>query len=548
MEAEDLDLASADPPVDHRPLLQALVELSAAHDLDGVVKVIRERTRRLIGCDGVTFVLREGDVVHYRDEDAIAPLWKGRRFPAAACISGWAILHRRAVTIEDVLADERVPKEAYEPTFVRSLAMVPIRTSDPIGAIGAYWATRHRATPAELELLQALAEATALAARNAELWSERDATARTLAEREAQLRLVTDAVPALISSIDATHRYRFVNRAYETWFGLDRRQLVGRELREVLGPAAYEAVRPHLEQALRGEQVTYEAHVPYRAGGTRWIEATYTPDRDAAGRVIGVVALVHDITERKRTEQAIAASEARQRELVRARDEFLGIASHELRTPLVPLTLLLQTLAIQLERDGAALPPEKVLDKVRRAEAQVHHLHRLVDRLLDVTRLDDGGPALQLEQVDLDALVAEVVERSRPDLERAGCAFTLRGRPGLVGRWDRVRVEQVVVNLLDNALKYGRGRPVSIDLALDGATAVLSVRDEGIGIPSGDQRRLFGRFERAVSTRHYGGFGLGLWISRRIVEALAGTIDVESEVGRGSTFVVRLPLAGPAPA
>jgi signal transduction histidine kinase len=154
---------------DVRRLLDAVLDLSHQHDLAGVAAVVRRAARDLTGADGVTFVLRDGPLVHYADENAIGPLWKGRRFPIECCVSGWAILHREPVAIEDVYADPRVPLDAYRSTFVKSLAMVPIRQAQPVGAIGAYWATRHRATPQELELLVALAGTTAVAIENAAL-------------------------------------------------------------------------------------------------------------------------------------------------------------------------------------------------------------------------------------------------------------------------------------------------------------------------------------------------------------------------------------------
>ncbi len=130
-------------------LVSAVQELSLARDLETVMRIVRKVARELCGADGATFVLRDGDKCFYADEDAIAPLWKGKRFPLEACISGWAMMHREAVTIEDIYADARIPHDAYRPTFVKSLAMVPIRVADPLGAIGAYWARQHRATARE---------------------------------------------------------------------------------------------------------------------------------------------------------------------------------------------------------------------------------------------------------------------------------------------------------------------------------------------------------------------------------------------------------------
>lgn len=157
---------------DAERLLAAVQELSRLRDLDGVMTVVRRAARELTRADGVTFVLREGDQVFYADEDAIAPLWKGRRFPMEACISGWVIRQRAPAVIADVFADPRIPHEVYRTTFVRSMAMMPIRPADPIGAIGAYWAANHLATERELGLLQALAGSTSIALANAELYRE----------------------------------------------------------------------------------------------------------------------------------------------------------------------------------------------------------------------------------------------------------------------------------------------------------------------------------------------------------------------------------------
>ena len=150
-------------------LLGAVRDLSSARTLDDVMQTVRLAARELTGADGVSFVLRDGDHCYYAEENAIAPLWKGKRFPAASCVSGWAMLHRREVVIPDVFADPRVPADAYRPTFVKSLAMVPVRREDPIAAIGAYWAATHEATHRELGLLQTLADFTALALANVEL-------------------------------------------------------------------------------------------------------------------------------------------------------------------------------------------------------------------------------------------------------------------------------------------------------------------------------------------------------------------------------------------
>ena len=163
-------------------LVRVVQQLSLARTLDAVRAIVRYAARELTGADGATFILREGALCHYIDEDAIAPLWKGQRFPMERCISGWAMLHRKAAVIEDIYADARIPHDAYRPTFVKSLAMVPIRTMDPVGAIGVYFAQRRQLSGAELELIQALADTTAVAMENIAI---QDGLERRVRERTA---------------------------------------------------------------------------------------------------------------------------------------------------------------------------------------------------------------------------------------------------------------------------------------------------------------------------------------------------------------------------
>jgi len=153
-------------------LVSAIQRLSLARTLPDVQEIVRVAARRLTGADGATFVLRDGTQCFYADEDAISPLWKGQRFPIPQCVSGWVMTNREPVVIEDIFGDPRVPADAYRPTFVKSLAMVPIRTLDPVGAIGSYWAHQHRPSQHELDLLQALADSTAVALENIHVYQE----------------------------------------------------------------------------------------------------------------------------------------------------------------------------------------------------------------------------------------------------------------------------------------------------------------------------------------------------------------------------------------
>lgn len=165
-------------------LVGAVQQLSLARDLDRIMEIVRQAARALTGADGATFVLRDGDLSYYADEEAIEPLWKGQRFPLETCISGWSILNRQAVVIENIYADPRIPADAYRPTFVKSLVMVPIRTAEPVGAIGNYWAKRYVATAHEVSLLAALADSTSIAMENLQLYQTLE---QRVEERTAQL-------------------------------------------------------------------------------------------------------------------------------------------------------------------------------------------------------------------------------------------------------------------------------------------------------------------------------------------------------------------------
>ncbi|WNG44834.1 AAA family ATPase [Archangium minus] len=228
-------------------------------------------------------------------------------------------------------------------------------------------------------------------------------------------------------------------------------------------------------------------------------------------------------------------------ESIRVRDEFLSIASHELKTPLTSMKLRARQVELALARQPLGLQlGDKVSSMLETFGDQIQRLTQLVDQLLDVSRINTGRLELRLEEVDLAALAREVADRLAEQLERAGCSLVLELELPVVGEWDRLRLEQVVMNLLTNSMKYGANRPIRMKVWSEGEKALLRVDDRGMGIPKEDQARIFERFERAAS-HGYGGLGLGLFISRQIVQAHAGRIWVESEPGKGTTFFVELP-------
>jgi two-component system, OmpR family, sensor kinase len=223
------------------------------------------------------------------------------------------------------------------------------------------------------------------------------------------------------------------------------------------------------------------------------------------------------------------------------REDFLSIPSHELRTPLSALQLQLQML--QFKARGAVPPSAaEVNERVGKCLGQTARVTRLVNTLLDVSLISSGQILLKLEDLELRALVRETIDRFLSESSVAAGTLLFAEGEQIHGLWDRLRLEQVVTNLIANGVKYGAAKPVEVALSRDGGQAVVEVRDQGIGIEAQDLLRIFGRFERAASALNYSGLGLGLYVTRQIVEAHGGTIAVSSEPGVGSRFTVRLPL------
>ncbi len=274
----------------------------------------------------------------------------------------------------------------------------------------------------------------------------------------------------------------------------------------------------------------------------------------ARGMTLGVLTLISSREDRPYTQEervlaedlaarvALALDNARlygeAQRAIRIREEFLSVAAHELFTPLTSLRLTAQNL---LRTMGAQGRPSSSM--LRIIDGQTRKLMRLVSELLDVSRIESGRLSFQLEDLDLGQVTREVLDQFGPELERSGTPLKLYVESHVTGRWDRLRLEQVIQNLLSNAVKYGEGKPVEVHVRESEGMAQLMVRDQGMGISPEDQARIFGPFERAISSRHFGGLGLGLYIAQRVVWQLGGSIRVHSEPGRGATFIVELPRA-----
>ncbi|MCC6553325.1 MAG: MEDS domain-containing protein [Polyangiaceae bacterium] len=234
-------------------------------------------------------------------------------------------------------------------------------------------------------------------------------------------------------------------------------------------------------------------------------------------------------------------------EAIAARDDFLALASHELRTPLTTLELQVDILDQEARAGTVDRDPSRLRAQIERLRRQTRRLDHIVTEVLDVSRIITGRLSITPEELDLSRIVAGVLDDLDHQATPARCEVRRDLEPGITGRWDRARLGQVVSALVSNALKYGAGSPVSISTRARGGVAEIVVADRGIGIAPADQARVFGKFERAVSPLRYGGLGLGLFVAKHLVEAMGGSIGLDSALGRGATFTVTLPRACPPP-
>ncbi len=374
---------------------------------------------------------------------------------------------------------------------------------------------------------------------------QRTVELRKLTQERLLLAAIVDSSEDAILSKDLDGTIVSWNEGAERLYGYSAEEAIGRNV-NIIAPADRQNETMDLVAEIRqGKHVAHHETIRRRKDGTGiHVSLSLSAIRDAAGNIIGASAIARDITGRKQAEEERSHLLLELEDAVRARDALISIASHELRTPLGALQLQVHLLMRTLSRASAEQYPELTLPKLGSIDRQVSRLARLIDNLLDVSRITAGRLQLELEEIDLSAVLREIVARFEEELRRARCDVVLNADAPVVGSWDRIRLEQIMTNLLSNAIKYGEGKPVEIATSADDAMGRVIVRDYGIGIAPKDQARIFERFERVVSGRQAGGFGLGLWIVRQIVEAMGGSIGVTSELGAGSTFVVELPRKG----
>jgi PAS domain S-box-containing protein len=366
--------------------------------------------------------------------------------------------------------------------------------------------------------------------------TESNRISEALRDSEAQLRQLTDSVPALIAYIDRDQRFQFHNRAYEEAFGLRREQIQNKTMHEVLGPVLYEQIKGYIQEALAGYSVRYEREQVTAGGDRREYVMNYFPrygEGDEHGMVIGFSSLGTDVTELKRID--------------RMKSEFVSTVSHELRTPLTSIRG-----SLGLVSGGVAGElPERAKSLVGIAKTNCERLIRLINDILDSEKIESGKMTFELQAQELEPLMEQALVDNEGFAAQHGVTLVLHGLAEQVRVCvDSDRLTQVVTNLLSNAIKYSPPQgTVNVVMRKQANRVRVEIIDNGPGIPEEFRKRIFQKFSQADSsdTRQKGGTGLGLSISRAIVERMDGCIGFSSESNKGTTFFFELPEWREAP-
>jgi PAS domain S-box-containing protein len=460
---------------------------------------------------------------------------------ASACSA--ALDNRERIVVEDV---EKSPIFAGTPSLkvlldagVRAVQSTPMVSHNGVlvGMLSTHYRKPKRPTDRDLRLIDLLAR------QSADLIGKIRAEGELLATQQ-QLLSITDNMAAAVTRCSSDYRYVWVSPACAAWLGIPKEQIEGRRIADVIGPQAFEGIRPYVERVLSGERVDYTAPVYYRTLGERWVHAVYIPAISGKGVVEGWTAVITDVTDSKQYEaqvlKANADLERANADLARANEDlnqFAFAASHDLQEPLRMITaysqLLVRSYRGELDPESATYI-EFVVEGTKR-------MGELLSDLLDYVQLAGKGEEKQAaESVDLNRVFQKVVENCKAAIDETAAAITSDGLPTVLGQ--EQHFIQVLQNLISNALKYRSDQAPRVHVSVErqGAQWQVRVSDNGVGIDPKYHKRIFGVFKR-LHGRAISGTGIGLAICQRVVDRYGGRIWVESQVGQGATFYFTLP-------
>lgn len=535
---------------------KAVSLVARARNVSEVAEAVRLTARKLIGCEGIAIIRKDGDLCHYIEEDAIGPLWKGQKFPMMACVSGWSMMHRETVVIPDISMDDRIPYELYAGTFVRAMAMAPVAVENPTGSIGAYWSRPYEPTSYEVEILEALASAAAAASQAKDF----DGGFKPVGPREVSDFAVDIArvqgIAAVPAILDVALRLTGMGFAAVARVTEDR--WIACQVLDHLGfglvPGGELAVKSTLCDEIRDhrqcividdvskDEIYREHHTPRTYGLNGYISIPIIlsgdrfwgtlcaidpkPARVSDPAVLGAFKLFaeligHHLDAAERLEQT-EASLVRERELAELRENFVAILGHDLRNPVAALDGGIT----RLQKDGWTERSPRVLSLMK---ASVGRMTGLIGNVLDVAqaRLGDGIK-LSIAEASIEETIMQVVD----ELRIANLSRVIDVDIGALApvAADHSRLAQMLSNLVANALTHGApDTPVVVSASVDSHELLLSVSNGGPPITVHQIDKLFQPFQRGGGSTNVHGLGLGLYIASEIAKAHGGTISVVSD-------------------
>lgn len=357
-------------------------------------------------------------------------------------------------------------------------------------------------------------------------------------ESEEKFRTITNAMPQMVWSTLSDGNADYFNDQWYAYTGAKEGETNGTKWLDFIHPDEHSKVLKSWNESLMAKtlyQIKYR--LKNRSGEYHWVLARAIPIKNQDNEIIRWMGTSTDIEDIKKASDQLAAS-------LSARDEFLSITSHELKTPLTALRLQADLLKRSISNDSfRKLSDAQLTQIVEQTDRQISRLNRLINDMLDVTRIRSGQLSIEKERLDLKILAEETIERLRGMFVIAKAEVPiLLPCESIYGYWDKMRIEQVLTNLLTNALRYGEGKPITVHIQKYENKVQLSVKDQGVGIEKKHHQKIFDRFERASMSNEAQGLGLGLFIVKELVAVHGGRIWLESEIGKGSSFFVELPL------
>ena len=542
-ERKQVEQALAESARQQRALYLLADHLHRAQSLDDVYNAALDAILDALQCDRASILLfddagvmrfagwRDLSEGYRKAVEGHSPWKPDEKYPEPICLNDVDVAE-----IDDSL------KAVVKAEGIGAVAFIPLVSRGKlIGKFMTYFNAPHVISDDEIALSLTIA-------RQLAFGIERKRGEELLWQKAAQLTLITNTAPVFMAHCDAQARFKFVNKPYAERFGLTPEDCIGKRFSEVVGAEAYESLRQYIEVALSGEPVDFEVEVPYAAIGRRFMHSSYAPEFDANGKVVGFVAAITDVSERKKTEEEIArllTEEQAAREVAeqatRAKDEFLALVSHELRSPLNAMLGWNRLLRSQRGDDPEIAKVTETVERSGKAQLQ------LIEDLLDSARIITGKMKLEFQPVEPVAVISAALDTVRPAADSKGIVVTtdLDPEAGQI-TGDPNRLQQVVWNLVSNAIKFTpSGGRVRVELRRGGSGVQIVVDDTGEGINPDLLPYVFDRFKQSgsESSLRYGGLGLGLPLVKHLVELHGGSVAVESPgAGQGATFIVNLPV------